>query len=1246
MKLFWFFKLSNNLLKRVFTICSTLFLLSCATNNVQTGKRLRVFKEVKIADSLKVAHRFYLIGDAGNATSTSAQHTLKLLESELKNTNEPSTLLFLGDNIYPKGLPSKENTPERTDAENKLKVQLEIAKKIKGKTIFMPGNHDWYNGIDGLHAQENFVTTYLKDKKSFLPRKGCPVEAIAISDAIGLIVIDSEWFLQDWDNHSKMNDDCEIQNRLEFFDELESLINKNQNKTTIIAMHHPLMSNGPHGGTFSFHKQLYPIKNKIPLPIIGSFINLLRKTSGVSPQDLQNKQYQYLVDIIKPMLQNKQNCIVVSGHEHNLQYIEKDGIKQIISGAGSKKEAARAIGKNDFSYGGYGFTVLDVYENGTVKAGFKSTEKEALVDLQTINVLSTEELKFPQVYEKISDTIIKATVYTSKMTDKSRLYKAIWGNHYRSYYQLPIATPIVYLDTLFGGLKPTISGGGHQSLSLRLKDSEGKEYVMRALKKNATRFLQSIAFRDQNVEVEFKNTIAEDVIFDFYTTAHPFTPFIIGDLASKIGVYHTNPKLYYIPKQNNLGVYNFKFGDELYLFEERPTDAHKALESFGKPDGIVGTDDVIKNIRKDEKYKVNEKEYLKARLFDMLIGDWDRHADQWRWAEYRHSDSNVNYSPIPRDRDQAFAKIDGALVKLLMNFPAMRHITNFGEKFPSEKWFNGAANNLDQTFLINTTEKDWIEQVKFITNGLTEEVIAETFQKLPKEINSDATTLEIKQKLTARKQELEDFALKYYAFLQKTITLTGTDKKDRFVLERLPEGKTKVSHYRMKKDGDELQFSRTYDERLTNEIRIYSLDDEDLFEIKGSEKTKIITRFIGGQNKDTYALTNGKKVKVYDYKSKPNLITTTDNKASVFFEDNYDLNEYHLERTKYSSTLTLPLIGFNPDDGLKLGASVTYLKQGFKKNPFTSKHNIKGNYYFATQGFEFYYNSTFAKVIKNWNLDLQARYTTPNFSINYFGYGNETINEDQIYGMDYNRVRIQIAQFAPSLNYIGRFGSLLTVLASFENIEVEETNNRYINKPGAINPEVFSYQQFSGIYLKYSYKNYDVESYPSMGMRFSLTGSWKTNLSDFDRNFPFIESELGFSHRITKNDKIVLGTLLKVKALLNNNFEFYQGATLGGDYDLRGFRNERFLGKQSFFQSTDLRWHIGNIRESIFPLKYGLLAGFDYGRVWLDGEDSQKWHQSVGGGIWLNGLSSLTARLTFFNSDDGNRMAFGLGFGF
>jgi len=155
------------------------------------------------------------------------------------------------------------------------------------------------------------------------------------------------------------------------------------------------------------------------------------------------------------------------------------------------------------------------------------------------------------------------------------------------------------------------------------------------------------------------------------------------------------------------------------------------------------------------------------------------------------------------------------------------------------------------------------------------------------------------------------------------------------------------------------------------------------------------------------------------------------------------------------------------------------------------------------------------------------------------------------------------------------------------------------------------------------------------------------NIKETQSNFPTVEAKFNFDHKIDSKGKIVFATILKSKILLNNNYEFYQGATLGGDYDLRGYRNQRFLGNASFYQSTDLRWNIGRIKKTVFPMSYGILAGYDYGRVWLDGEDSKKWHQSVGGGIWLNGLNVITARVTYFKSlQDPARITVGLGYGF
>lgn len=1241
MKMFWVMLFKKNKICFL-TSLSLVLLQSCATHKSQFGKSVSDKNNI-ITDTSAIEHSFFLIGDAGNANQQQPKSLLSILKNKLDQANTNSTLIFLGDNIYPKGLPSDKNNPNYALAETKITNQLKITNNYKGNTIFIPGNHDWYSGIKGLEAQSKLVTTYLKDKKAFLPRKNCAIEDQKITDNITLITIDSQWFLEDWDKNPTINEDCDIKTREAFFEELENVLNKNQEKIKIIAMHHPLMSNGSHGGQFSVEKQLFPLENKFPLPIIGSFINLLRKTSGISPQDIQNKQYTILVKRIKALIQGQENVILVSGHDHNLQYLEKENIIQIISGAGSKSEAAKAVNDYDFSYGGKGFSKLEVHKNGTVSIAYFGVENqsEKLLWQHTILKPNTEaKIDYPSTFPKVT----KTAIYTKEMTDNSMFHNWFLGKHYSKYYSLPIEVKTVSLDTLFGGLKPNQAGGGHQSKSLRLKDKNGKEYVMRALKKSASRFLQSVAFKDQYVEKEFENTYAEDFLLDFYTTSHPYTPFAVGNLANKIGVSHSNPELYYIPKQKALKQFNTDFGDELYMVEERPADSQKDLKSFGKPDAIIGTDDMMKNLKKDEKYSIDENEYIKARLFDMLIGDWDRHFDQWRWGEYKKGNAII-YKPIPRDRDQAFSKYDGALFSVVMKIPDLRHMQTFKNKISNIKWFNREPYPLDVAFLRTSTEKNWIAQAQYIQDNLSDSEIANAFKKLPIEIQ-DGTIKGVIQKLKTRKLNLKKYASDYFKVLQKTIIIVGTDKKDKFIITKNNPKKIEIKILRIKKEGDELIETKTINQDTTNEVWIYGLDDDDVFEVNGKEKSRITIRLIGGQNNDTYTIENGKKTVVYDFKSKKNTIQT-DRNTKMVLSDDYELNLYDYKKPKFNAWSGLPTLGFNPDDGIKVGSILNYTVNGFKQNPYTQKHSFKANYYFATSGFELMYDAKFPKIFGNWNLEIATQLTSPNFAINFFGYGNETVNNDEIQGMNYNRIKSQIFEIAPSFKKTGRYGSEIMIQPSFENIEVEDTNNRYIDLPNTVNKEVFDYQQFVGTQIKYSYENQDNISNPTMGMGFSVAGSWKLNLNDAKRNFPTFEAKLNFNHKIDKKGKLVLATLLKGKSILNSNFEFYQGATLGGDFDLRGFRNQRFLGNQSFFQSTDLRYSIGKIKGSFVPMSYGFFGGFDYGRVWLKGEESDKWHQSFGGGIWLNGLNIITAKLSCFQSaDDRARISFGLGFGF
>ena len=72
---------------------------------------------------------------------------------------------------------------------------------------------------------------------------------------------------------------------------------------------------------------------------------------------------------------------------------------------------------------------------------------------------------------------------------------------------------------------------------------------------------------------------------------------------------------------------------------------------------------------------------------------------------------------------------------------------------------------------------------------------------------------------------------------------------------------------------------------------------------------------------------------------------------------------------------------------------------------------------------------------------------------------------------------------------------------------------------------------------------------------------------------------------------------------------------------------------------------MGKIRNPFTPLKYGLFAGFDYGRVWFPGEHSRRWHTSYGGGFWLTIVNKVTTQYSCFGSEDGARFLFAIGLG-
>lgn len=1190
-------------------------------------------------------HTFFMIGGYGEFEADEDGATIEILKQQLAVADTNSTLLFTGDNI----------TPEPGDWEKDqalLDAQVALTHDFKGQTIFLPGNNEWktYNASKIEKSEEHLDELDIEGVK-FYPTNACPIEHKVINDELDLILIDSKWFISNWSRIEDINIKCtDIVTRRRFVEELEGYIGDGQGKNIVIAMHHPVFSNGKYAGQESLRSHL------LPVPVVGTLLNGIMDLGAFSPDRLNSRRYNYLRILVTALAKESDRITIVSGHEESLQYLSGGDIRQVIAGSISKNTATRrsedritTIGgsleyEGKFTYGERGFAKLEYFEDGSSRVTFYAADGQVF-EMQNLEALPEPTYK-PEYKEVTSKLMTEAVLDNKEPLDKSGFYRLLWGERYRPYFGTEVTAPVAMLDTLYGGLKVTKEGGGHQSYSIRLEDEDGKEYSMRSLRKNALKFLK---FKIKGIAYtadEYEGTFAEELISDFFTTAHPYMQLVINPLARAIGVNHSSPTLFYIPKQEALGELNEQFGNELYFIEERPSDEQenfagyrRAINEAGEVKEFESTTDMLEKIKGDESYSVNQREFIRARLFDMLIGDWDRHQDQWRWMEYEKEDGDKEFLPVPRDRDNTFPRFDGVAMPVIQLFvPPSRRWETYGPDIRDIKWFNAGGMALDKALLTEHDAAVWEEEARYIQENLSKEQIDAAFSRLPKEVQ-DETAREIRQNLERRLEKLTEFASRYSSQLDKMITLHGTEKDDKFEITRMPDGKTQVIMKRILSDEkDEVFFTRTFNGDRTKELWIYGLGDDDTFVVSGEGSQEIMIRLIGGYGEDIYEVTNSSELKVYDWKHEK--IHFNEETPSKQLTDLYQTNTFHWRFYEVNSNLLVPNLGFRTDDGFFVGLRDTYTDNGFNGNPFRQKHSLSANYFFKFQAVEASYEGIFANIFPKWNYELDAYYASDRYSTNFFGLGNETVNSEDQLGRDYYRSRLQMIKLQTGIAY-----HTLRFRALYESFKLKEMPERFFT-PANVDPETFELQHYVGGETSLYYENDDAEDFPTKALYFGLTAGYKLNPSISENQFGYLAFKAAFSHKLIDSGHLVLGSEAEVKTNFGDDYFFYHAPSLGGNNGLRGFRDERFAGKTYFYQSSDLRLRLLRFVTPLAPVTVGMYGGFDYGRVWEPGDDSGQWHTSQGGGLWISGFNFLAFNAGYFNSVEGNIIQVGFGFGF
>ncbi len=433
--------------------------------------------------------------------------------------------------------------------------------------------------------------------------------------------------------------------------------------------------------------------------------------------------------------------------------------------------------------------------------------------------------------------VIKATtlVVPGKEYVRSDFHNFFWGKHYRKEWGTGIAVENFYLDTAAGGLTPFKEGGGRQTKNLRLTTKQGKEYVLRSVNKDFGRGLS------ENIKGTFFNRIAKDQ----GSFAHPYAAYTITPMIKAAGIYHTNPIIVFVPRQNALKEYNEEYGDQLYLFEERPDENQQDAANFGYSKNVIGSERLQEKIYGDNDNQVDQLAFVRARLFDMFIGDWGRHADNWRWAEFENGKQTI-YKPIPRDRDQAYTKIDGLYPDLASALPGYSQLQGFGYTIKNIGGWNYPGRRLDRLFLNELKEEEWIEQAKELQLILTDSLIETSIRLMPQELFA-ISGREIINKLKSRRDKLDTYAKDYYSYLAKKVNITGSAKKELIEINVLPGEMVFISVFKINKEGEKNRnpyYSRNFYSQETKELRIYSFDKEDIIQVKGEDKSPIKIRVI------------------------------------------------------------------------------------------------------------------------------------------------------------------------------------------------------------------------------------------------------------------------------------------------------------------------------------------------------------------------------------------------------------------
>ncbi len=828
------------------------------------------------------------------------------------------------------------------------------------------------------------------------------------------------------------------------------------------------------------------------------------------------------------------------------------------------------------------------------------------------------------------------------------LHRAMLGASYRTLWTTPFEAEVLDLAKEAGGLTPSRRVGGQQTKGLALTGQDGRSYTFRGVEKDPSNILPE----------ELHATFVEDLLRDQMAAQHPAGALIAAELARAAGVPTIPVRIVVMPDDSALGEFREDFKGLAGTFSEYATAATSARAGFEGAAEIVDHLTLFEKLAESPDDRVAIREFLRVRLFDVLVSDFDRHRKQWRWLR---RPGDPLWHPIPEDRDQAFARYEGLVVRAAAAY--VPQIRSFGEKYDKILGLSYNGREQDRWLLAELPREAWREEARALQAALTDEVLERAARRMPPEwypLDGPRLVAAMKQRRDALVKEADVF----YEHLARQVDVQATHAAERARVQRQADGSVRVEVARLAADAaaEPPYFARRFVPGETDEVRLYLRGGDDRVEVEGPSGG-ISVRVIGGKGNDRLddAKTGG--TRFYD--------SLGENHVAHGSGTGWDRRPYSAPpgpptapwippRDWGRDYFPVPWASYGSDIGVFVGGGVTTVGYGFRKHPRADQQTLRAGWAFGAKQPRIDYRGEFQRVNSDVRLGLRAHWSGLEI-LRYYGFGNDTTaeEEDAFYKVSQRQVL-----FSPSVTW-PLLGSLdVTFAPAVQYADTEDTDT-LISEQAPYGSASFG--QLGGwARLRLDTRRgltqatgakaalpsiFGAAGYPVSGVYVEAIGTVFPKAWDVESTYGWVEGQAAGFWTAGSRGRATLAVRAGSKHMFGR-YPFHNAAAIGGGGffsgldAVRGLRPNRFIGDTSAYGNAELRLYLSRFFLAL-PGEWGLFGFGDAGRVWLEGESSDTWHTSWGGGLWIGLLSRANAvALTFAKSDERTAFYVRAGFSF